>query len=204
MDVRETLRPCRKSAREMMLCNTQENRGRSARDRRTVRKSNAQIFSWMWARSSSPPSSFPHRSETSSARPLAPPSPPPFDLLPPATISRFLARASSPAPPPPSPAPQPSFSRPELPPPPPVTIGTRLKLCSTVDPLLRSSFARTDRKNGFVVSYLCSPAFFPFRCAPPAPVNGRRRRACCRLSCDVKKTNRGRSAQGGRTVRKLG
>ena len=99
---------------------------------------------------------------------------------------------------------QPAHSRPESPPPPPVTIGARLKLCSAVDPFLQSSSARTDRKNGFVVSYLCSLAFFPFRCAPPAPVNGRRRRACCCLSCDVKKTNRGRSTQGGRTVRKLG
>ena len=61
-----------------------------------------------------------------------------------------------------------------------------LEACSTVDPLLRSSSARTDLKNGFVVSYLCSPVFFPFRCAPPAPVNGRRRRrACCRLLCGV-------------------
>ena len=84
------------------------------------------------------------------------------------------------------PNPQPSFSRPESPPPPPVTIGARWKLCSTVDPLLRSSSARNDRKNGFVVSYLCSPAFFPFRCAPPASVNGRRR-ACCRLSRGVKR-----------------
>ena len=60
-----------------------------------------------------------------------------------------------------------------------------LEACSTVDLLLRSSSARTDRGNGFVVSSLCSPAFFPFRCAPPAPVNGRRR-ACCRLLCGVK------------------
>ena len=72
-----------------------------------------------------------------------------------------------------------------------------MKLCSTVDPLLRSSSTRTNRKNGFVVSYLCSPAFFPFRYAPPAPVNGRRRRTCCRLSRGVKEANRGRSAQGG-------
>ena len=37
---------------------------------------------------------------------------------------------------------------------------------------------------------------FPFHCAPPAPVNGRRR-TCCRLSRGVKEANRGRSAQGG-------
>ena len=71
----------------------------------------------------------------------------------------------------------------------PATAGhhwSRLKLCSTVDPLLRSSSARTDRGNGFVESSLCSPVFFPFRWAPPAPVNGRRRRACCHLLCGVK------------------
>ena len=81
-----------------------------------------------------------------------------------------------------------------------------LEACSTVDPPLRSSSTRTDRGNGFVVSSLCYPVFFPFRGVSPAPVNGRRRRrcACCRLSGDVKKTNRGQSAQGGRTVRKLG
>ena len=45
-----------------------------------------------------------------------------------------------------------------------------------VNPLLRSSSARTDRGNGFVVSSLCSPAFFPLPlCAagvgerPPPP-----------------------------------
>ena len=89
-----------------------KNRGRSARDRQMVRQSNAQIFSWMWARSSSPPSSFPPRPETSGARPLAPPSPPPVDLPPPATILRFLAQEPSPAPPPPSPTPRPvSYGR---------------------------------------------------------------------------------------------
>ena len=36
-----------------------------------------------------------------------------------------------------------------------------LKLCSTVDPPLRSSSARTDRGNGFVVSSLCFPVFSP-------------------------------------------
>ena len=141
-------------------CNTQENRGRSARDRRTVRKSNAQIFSWMWARSSSPPSSFPPRPETSGARPLAPPSPPPVDLPPPTTILRFLAQ-------------EPSRHLLHLPQPParllpsrnrPTYAGhhwRRLELCSTVDPLLRSSSARTDHGNGFVVSHLCPLASFP-------------------------------------------
>jgi len=127
------------------------------------------------------------RPEASSARALAPPSPPSVDLPPPATILRFLVREPSPAPPPPSPTPSPASSgrnrpnrrRSPLEP---------LEACSTVDPLLRSSSARTDRGNGFVVSSLCSPAFFPFRCAPPVPVNGRRRRrrACCRLLCGVK------------------
>ena len=112
------------------------------------------------------PPSF-HRSETSGARPLAPSSPPSVDLPPPATKPRFLARAPSPAPPPPPPTPSrllPGRNR-------PATAGhhwSRLKLCSTVDPLLRSSSARTDRGNGFVVSYLCSPT-------------RHRRRACCRL-----------------------
>ena len=92
-----------------------KNRGRSARDRRTVRQSNAQIFSWMWAQSSSPPSSFPPRPETSGARLLAPPSPPSVDLPPPATILRFLAREPSQAPPPPSPTPSPASPRPESP-----------------------------------------------------------------------------------------
>ena len=63
-----------------------------------------------------------------------------------------------------------------------------LKLCSTVDPPLRSSSARTDRGNGFVVSSLCSPVFFPFRGVSPAPVNGRRRRrrTCCRRGAGQK------------------
>ena len=46
----------------------------------------------------------------------------------------------------------------------PATAGhhwSRLKLCSTVDPLLRSSSARTDRGNGIVVSHLGPLAFFP-------------------------------------------
>ena len=185
------------------VCNTQENRGRSARDRRTVRQSNAQIFSWMWARSSSPPSSFPPRPETSGARPLAPPSPTSVDLPPPATILRFLARAPSPAPPPPSPTPSPASPGRNR----PTTAGhhwRHLKLCSIVDPLLRSSSARTDRGNGFVVSSLCSPVFFPSRGVSPAPVNGRRRsrRTCCRLWRGSKVMHRGRSAWEVRTVRR--
>ena len=61
--------------------------------------------------------------------------------------------------------------------------GRCLKLCSTVDPPLRSSSARTDRGSGFMVSSLCSPVFFPFHGVSSAPVNGRRRRrrACCCL-----------------------
>jgi len=57
-----------------------------------------------------------------------------------------------------------------------------LEACSTVDSSLRSSSTRTDRGNGFVVSSLCSPVFFPFRGVSPAPVNSRRRRrrTCCR------------------------
>ena len=60
----------------------------------------------------------------------------------------------------------------------PATAGhhwSQLKLCSTVDPLLRSSSARTDRGNGFVVSHLCPLASFPLPlCAagagePPPP-----------------------------------
>ena len=46
----------------------------------------------------------------------------------------------------------------------PATAGhhwSRLKLCSTVDPLLQSSSARTDRGNGIVVSNLCPLASFP-------------------------------------------
>ena len=73
-----------------------------------------------------------------------------------------------------------------------------------VDPLLRSSSARTDRGNGFVVSSLCSPVFFPFRGVSPAPVNGRRRRrrTCCRLWRGSKVMYRGRSAWEVRTVRR--
>jgi len=96
-------------------CNTLP-RGQSALGRRTVRQSNAQIFIWLWARSSSPPSSIPHRSVTSSARPLAPTSPPSFDLPPPAPVRRFLPRAPSfpcPPPPPHHPKPRSSFPRPE-------------------------------------------------------------------------------------------
>ena len=60
----------------------------------------------------------------------------------------------------------------------PATAGhhwSRLKLCSTVDPLLRSSSARTDRGNGIVVSHLGPLASFPLPlCAagtsePPSP-----------------------------------
>ena len=56
-------------------CNTAPS-GQSARDRRMVRQSNAQIFSWLWARSSSPHSSFlpSIRDErSSSARPVVAP-----------------------------------------------------------------------------------------------------------------------------------
>ena len=65
-----------------------------------------------------------------------------------------------------------------------------------VDPLLRSSSARTDRGNGFVVSSLCFPVFFSFRGVSPAPVNGRRRRrrTCCYLWRRSKVMHRGRSA----------
>ena len=81
----------------------------------------------------------------------------------------------------------------------------RLKPCSTVDPLLRSSSARTDRGNGFVVSSLCSPVFFPFSGVSPAPVNGcRRRRTCCRLWCGSKVRHRRRSAWEVRIVCRSG
>ena len=72
-----------------------------------------------------------------------------------------------------------------------------------VDPLLRSSSARTDRGNRFVVSSLCLPVFFPFHGVSPAPVNGRRRRrrTCCRLRRGSKVMHRGRSAWEARTVR---
>ena len=73
-----------------------------------------------------------------------------------------------------------------------------------VDPLLRSSSARTDRGNGFVMSSLCSQVFFPFRGVSPAPVNSRRRRrrTCCRLRRGSKVMHRGRSAWEVRTVRR--
>ena len=123
------------------------------------------------------------RPETSGARSVAPSSHPSVDLPPPATKPRFLARAPSPAPPPPSPTPSPASLRPKS-----LREWSLLELCSTFDPPLRSSSARTDPGNGFVVSYLYSPAFFPYRCAPPAPENGRRRRrACCRLSRGAKR-----------------
>ena len=76
-----------------------------------------------------------------------------------------------------------------------------LKLCSTVDPLLRSSSARSDRGNGFVVSHLCPLASFPLPlCAagagepspsPPPPP--------CLLPPVgwSAKVNRGRSRLGG-------
>src|SRR6185312_2429548 len=71
-----------------------------------------------------------------------------------------------------------------------------------VDPLLRSSSARTDRGNGFVVSSMCSPVFSTFRGVSPAPVNSRRRRrrTCCRLRRGSKVMHRGRSAWEVRTV----
>ena len=79
-----------------------------------------------------------------------------------------------------------------------------LEACSTVDPPLWSSSARTDRGNGFVVSSLCFPVFFSFRGVSPAPVNGRRRRrrTCCRLRRGSKARHRGRSAWEVRTVRR--
>ena len=77
-----------------------------------------------------------------------------------------------------------------------------LEACSTVDPPLRSSSARTDRGNGFVVSSLCFPVFFPFCGVSPAPVNGRRRRTCYRLWHGAKVMHRGRSAWKVRTVRR--
>ena len=73
------------------------------------------------------------------------------------------------------PNPQPGFSPAGIA---PATTGhhwSRLKLCSTVDPLLRSSSARTDLGNGIVVSHLCPLASFPLPlCAadagePPSP-----------------------------------
>ena len=75
-----------------------------------------------------------------------------------------------------------------------------------VDPLLRSSSARTDRGNGFVVSSSCSPVFFPFRGVSPVPVNGRRRRrrTCCRPRRGSKVMHHGRSAWEARTVRRSG
>jgi len=133
------------------------------------------------------PPSF-HRSEMSGALPLAPSSPPSVDLPPPATKPRFLAR-------------EPSRHLLHLPKPPvqllpgrnrPTTAGhhwRHLKLCSIVDPLLRSSSTRTDRGNGFMVSHLCPWPLFPSRCALPAPVKHRRRRrrAYCRLSGGLQK-----------------
>ena len=88
----------------------------------------------------------------------------------------------------------------------PTTAGRHwrcLKLGSTADPPLRSSSARTDRGNEFVVSSLRSPVSFPFRGVSPARVNGRRRRrrARCRLVRGVKDRSRGRSACEARTVR---
>ena len=189
MDVRETLRPCRKSAREMMLCNTQENRGRSARDRRTVRQSNTQIFSWIWARSSSPPSSFPPRPETSGARPLAPPSPTSVDLPPPATILRFLARAPSPAPPPPSPTPSPASpgrNRPRHRRSPLEPLEALLHRRSASPVILRSNRLREWNRG----ESLGPPGLFPPPVVrAPAPVNRsrRRRRAYCCLSGGLQK-----------------
>ena len=73
-----------------------------------------------------------------------------------------------------------------------------------VDPLLRSSSARTDRGNGFVVSSLCFSVSFPFRGVSPAPVSGRRRRrrTYCRLRRRSEVRCRGRSAWEARTVRR--
>ena len=100
------------------------------------------------------------RPVTSSARALAPPSPSSADLSPPTTILRFIVREPSLAPPSPSPTPSPASSgrnrpncrRSPLEP---------LEACSTVDPLLRSSSARTDCGNGFVVEFLVLPGLFP-------------------------------------------
>ena len=81
-----------------------------------------------------------------------------------------------------------------------------LEACSTVDPPLRSSSTRTNRGNGFVVSSLCFPVFFPFHGASPAPEHGhrRRRRPCCLLGRGSEIRYRGRSAWEARTVRRSG
>jgi len=73
----------------------------------------------------------------------------------------LLARASSLGLPPPSPNPGQAHPRPnraESPQPPSPTIEALLKLCSTVDPPLRSSSAQINPQNGFMVSSSSSPA----------------------------------------------
>ena len=107
------------------------------------------------------PSLRPHfdqsRAEPSARAVVAPFS---IDLPPPATKPQLLVREPSSAPPPPSQTPSPASPRPESP-------NHRrsplevFEACSTVDPPLRSSSARTDRGNGFVVSSLFFPVFFP-------------------------------------------
>ena len=143
------------------------------------------------------------RPEPSSARALAPSSPPSVDLPTPATKPRFLAREPSSAPPPPPQTPSPASPRPESPNPHRSPLEV-LEACSTVDPPLRSSSTRADRGNGFMVSSLCFPVFFPFRDASPAPENGRRRRrrTYCRLWRGSEVRYRGRSAWEARTVRR--
>ena len=184
-----------------------KNCGRSARGRWTIRQATPRYLSgWTW----DPPviliflltSSRAERS--SSARAVVAPS---VDLPPPTTKLRFLVQEPSSAPPPPSQTPSPASPRPESSPATAGHHGRCLKPCSTVDPLLRSSSARTDRGNGFVVSSLCSPVFFPFCGVSPAPVNGRRRRrrpCCCRLGRGSEIRYRGRSAWDARTVRRSG
>jgi len=152
--------------------------------------------------SSLPPHFVQSRAELERSRRHRPPS---VDLPPPATKPRFLVREPSSAPPPPSQTPRsasygrnrPRHHRTPL---------EVLEACSTVDPPLRSSSARTERGNGFVVSSLCFPIIFPFRGVSPAPVNGRRRRrrTCCRLWRGSKVRYRGRSAWEARTVRRSG
>ena len=178
-----------------LICNIQP-RGQSARERRTVRPGNTQIFIWMvvgpTCHFSLPPLFFqsradlvpsPQRSPSPSISLLRPPN---LDFsrrnLPrhllhlPQTLDRLLPGRN-----------RPHYRRTPL---------EVLEVCSTVDPPPRSSSTRTDRGNGFVVSSLCFTAFFPFHGASPAQEHGRRRRRrpCCRLGRGLEIRCRGRSA----------